>query len=84
MGGGGSNALLAAPGIVVLAGVFVPIALLDGAGAYLAFLCRNPTLVVVSLSAWWILAYWCTRRLASILLLRASGAKLKVDDGTRA
>ena len=82
MGGGGSNILIAAPALVVLFGLFLPIALLDGAAAYLGFLWRNPTLVVVSLAAWWVVAYWCTRRIASVLLLRASGAKLRVDDGT--
>jgi hypothetical protein len=82
MGGGSSNILVAAPGVLVLFGLFVPIALLDGSAAYLGFLWRNPTLVMVSLAAWWVVAYWCTRRLASVLFLRASGAKLRVDDGT--
>ena len=82
MGGGSSNVLVAAPGVLVLFGLFAPIALLDGSAAYLGFLWRNPTLVVVSLAAWWVVAYWCTRRLASVLLLRVSGAKLRVDDGT--
>jgi len=82
MGVGSSNILVAAPGALVLFGLFVPIALLDGSAAYLGFLWRNPTLVVVSLAAWWVVAYWCTRRLASVFLLRAAGAKLRVDDGT--
>jgi hypothetical protein len=82
MGGGSSNILVAAPGVLVLFGLFVPIALLDGSAAYLGFLWRNPTLVMVSLAAWWVVAYWCTRRRASVLFLRASGAKLRVDDGT--
>lgn len=78
------NLLIGVPLALVLFGLLSPIAFLGGAAAYLRFLWSNPTLVVVTLAAWWVIAYWCTRRVASIVFLRTSGAKLRIGNGTRA
>ena len=79
-----SNLLIGVPSALVLFGLLTPIAFLGGAAAYLRFLWSNPTPVLVTLTAWWVIAYWCTRRIASVLLLRTSGAKLRIGNGTRA
>ena len=81
MNGPGSNLLFTMPALLVLTGLVLPIAFLDGGATYLAFLWSNAEPVTIMLSAWWVLAYWGTRRLASVMLLRSSGAKLRVGDG---
>ena len=71
---------MAVPILLVTGGVAIPLLLLDARGHYVAFLYRNPTLVTAAVAAWGILFYWLTRRAASLVLLRSSGAKLRVGD----
>ena len=71
---------MAVPILVVTAGVAVPILLLDARGHYIAFLWQNPNLVTATVAAWGILFYWLTRRAAALVLLRGTGAKLRVGN----
>lgn len=80
MSGPVSNVMVTAPTLFVLGGLVAPIVVLDGAATYLAFLWNNPGHVAMALAAWWVLGYWSTRWVASVFLLRSSGAKLRVSD----
>jgi hypothetical protein len=75
-----SNVLMAVPILLVTAGVAAPVLMLDARGDYISFLYRNPPLVTATVGAWGILFYWVTRRAAALILLRNSGAKLRVGD----
>jgi hypothetical protein len=74
------NGLIAFPIWLVAAGLLVPLVLLDAKKEYFAFLWSNPNLVVLVVGAWGVVFHWTTRRIAEVLLLRTSGAKLKVKD----
>lgn len=74
------SGLLTFPIWLVAVGLLVPLLLLDGGKEYLVFLWANPKLVVLVIAAWGVAFHWVTRRLAEVLLLRSSGAKLKVND----
>jgi len=80
---GAFNPLVAIPGVIVVIAVLSPLLFLDGGSEYLAFLWRNPTLVVLTVGTWWVSLYWVTRQLASVLLLRSSGAKLRVGNAAQ-
>jgi hypothetical protein len=71
------NLLLGLPFLALVFGLLVPLLLLDGAGAYIAFLWRNPAVVAVLLANLAIVSYWLARRLSQAFLLRSTGAKLK-------
>jgi hypothetical protein len=71
------NLLLGLPFVVVVWGLLLPWLLLDGAGAYLAFLWGNPRLVAALVVNLGVLSYWLARRLSQALLLRSTGAKLR-------
>jgi hypothetical protein len=75
-----SNVLMAVPILAVTGGLAAPFLLLDAKKAYVEFLWSNPNLVTAGVAAWGILFYWLTRRGASRVLLRGSGAKLRVGD----
>lgn len=74
------TALTALPLCLLALGLVAPIVVLDAGREYLAFLADNPRLVAATVAAWGVLFHWTTRRLAEVLLLRSSGAKLKVPD----
>ena len=74
------TALTALPLCLLAFGLALPFVAFDGGQAYALFLWSNPWLVAWILAAWGVLLHWTTRRLAAVLLLRASGAKLKVPD----
>ena len=71
------NLLLGLPFLAIVFGLLVPLLLLDGAGAYVALLWRNPSVVVVLVANLTIASYWLARRLSQAFLLRSTGAKLK-------
>ena len=71
------NLLLGLPFLAIVFGLLVPLLLLDGAGAYVALLWRNPSLVAVLVANLAIVSYWLARRLSQAFLLRSTGAKLK-------
>ena len=71
------NLLLGLPFIAVTWGLLLPLLFLDGAGAYLTFLGRNPRWLVPLLANLGIPSYWLARRLSQALLLRSTGAKLR-------
>ena len=71
------NLLLGLPFLVLVWGLLLPLVFLDGAGAYLGFLWRNPRLVAVLVLNLGIVSYWLGRRLSQALLLRSTGAKLR-------
>lgn len=74
------NALLGLPALAAfLAFIAVPILWLDGSRAYLDLLWRRPTPVCAAALAWTWIGYWCTRRIAEVILLRRSGAKLRMN-----
>jgi hypothetical protein len=73
------NALLGLPALLTFVAVIaVPILWLDGKRGYLDLVCHRPVLVAAVALAWAWIGYWCTRRIAEILLLRRSGAKLRM------
>ena len=74
------TALTALPLCLLALGVALPLVALDAGREYIALLADNPRLVIAVLAAWGVLLHWTTRRLAVVLLLRSSGAKLKVPD----
>lgn len=74
------SGLVALPIWLVTAGLVVPLVLLDAKREYLAFLWANPNLVVLVVGAWGVVFHWITRRVAEVILLRSSGAKLRVND----
>ncbi len=71
---------MAIPILLVTGGVAAPFLMLDGKGAYMNFLWRNPNLVTATVAGWGILFYWLTRRTAALVLLRTTGAKLRVGN----
>jgi membrane protein implicated in regulation of membrane protease activity len=71
------NLLLGLPFLVLVWGLLLPLVFLDGAGAYLGLLWKNPRLVVVLVLNLGVLSYWLGRRLSQALLLRSTGAKLR-------
>ena len=75
-----SNVLMAVPTLVVTGGLAAPLLLLDARKEYVHFLWSNPNLVTAGVAAWGVLFYWLTRRAAARVLLRGSGAKLRVGD----
>jgi hypothetical protein len=73
------NALLGLPALATfVAFTAVPLLWLDGSRAYLDLLWRRPGIVAAAALAWAWIGYWCARRVAEVLLLRRSGAKLRV------
>jgi len=74
------NLLLGLPLLALVWGLLIPILLLDGGKAYLAFLWQNPPWVVWLGTNLGVLSYWVARRLSQALLLRTSGAKLRATD----
>lgn len=74
------NGLVAFPIVLLAVGVLAPLVFLDGGKEYLAFLWANPRLVALVVGAWGVALHWTTRRVAEVLFLRTSGAKLKVND----
>lgn len=74
------TALTGLPLCLLAFGLAIPLVALDGGQEYVLFLWSNPLLVAWILAAWGVLLHWTTRRLAAVLLLRSSGAKLKVPD----
>jgi hypothetical protein len=75
-----NNVLIALPTLLVTGGVALPLLVLDGKGQYVDFLWHHPNLVALAGGAWGVLFYWLTRRTAAVLLLRNTGAKLRVGD----
>lgn len=74
------NALLGLPALATfVAFTAVPFLWLDGSRAYLDLLWRCPGTVSAVALAWAWIGYWCARRVAEVLLLRRSGAKLRMD-----
>jgi len=71
------NLLLGLPLVLVVSGLLLPVLFLDGGGAYLALLWRNPRVVAALMANIGILSYWLARRLSQALLLRSTGAKLR-------
>ncbi len=71
---------MAIPILLVTGGVSAPFLILDGRGHYMQFLWRNPNLVTSTVAGWGILFYWLTRRAAALVLLRGTGAKLRVGN----
>jgi hypothetical protein len=71
------NLLLGLPFVAVVWALLLPILLLDGGAAYLAFLWEHPGAVVLVVVGAGIPSYWLARRLSQVLLLRTAGAKLK-------
>ena len=71
---------MAIPILLVTAGVALPFLILDGRNHYMHFLLQNPNLVTATVAGWGILFYWGTRRTAALVLLRGTGAKLRVGD----
>jgi len=72
--------LTAVPLCLLALGLAAPLVLLDGGREYVTFLLDNLLLTGAVLAAWGVLLHWTARRLAAFLLLRSSGAKLKVPD----
>jgi hypothetical protein len=73
------NALLGVPALVTfIAFTAVPFLWLDGGRSYLDLLLRHPGPLSAAAFAWAWIGYWCARRIAEILLLRRSGAKLRM------
>ena len=70
-------------GLPVLATFFaftaVPLFWLDGGSVYLHLILRHPGLLLTAALAWGWIGYWSTRRAAEVLLLRRSGAKLRMN-----
>ena len=77
----GANVLVAVPVLIVSVALASPLVVLDGRRAYVEFLFQNPFLVTSAICTWGILLYWVTRRAAALVLLRGSGAKLKIGNG---
>jgi hypothetical protein len=74
------NALLGLPALATFIAIAaVPFLWLDGGRGYLDLLWRLPGLVSAVALAWAWIGYWCTRRVAEVILLRRSGAKLRMD-----
>jgi hypothetical protein len=74
------NLLLGLPLLATFFGMTaVPFLWLDGGRAYLDLALRHPDLFLAIGLAWAGIGYWCTRRAAEVLLLRRSGAKLRMD-----
>jgi len=74
------NALLAVPAMLAfLLVAAVPILWLDGGKAYLDFAWKHPALLAAVAATWTANGYWLARRLAEIVLLRRSGAKVRID-----
>ena len=71
------NLLLGLPFVALVWGLLLPFLFLDGAGAYLAFLWKNPRLVALLVLNLGVVSYWLGRRLSQALLLRSTGAKLR-------
>ena len=71
------NLLLGLPFVLVVWALLVPVLFLDGGAAYLRLLWEKPSYVVLVLISVGIPSYWLARRLSQVLLLRATGAKLK-------
>jgi len=72
--------LLGIPAILAfLALTAVPVLWLDGRAAYVAVLWSHPGFLAVVGATWTSIGYWVTRRIAEVLLLRRSGAKLRMD-----
>ncbi len=75
------NLLLGLPFLAVVWGLLIPILVLDGSRAYIAFFWMNPgwlVWIVLNLS---VSSYWLARRLSQALLLRTTGAKLRATHG---
>jgi hypothetical protein len=72
------NLLLGLPFVVVVWSLLFPLLFLDGQAAYLALLWKNSRLVALLVSNVGIVCYWLARRLSQALLLRSTGAKLRV------
>ncbi len=74
------NLLLGLPFLVLVWGLLLPLLFLDGSGAYLALLWKNPRLLVALVINLGVLSYWLARRLSQALLLRSTGAKLRATN----
>ena len=75
------NLLLGLPFVAVVWGLLIPILVLDGSRAYLAFLWTNPGWLVWLVVNLGVLSYYLARRLSQALLLRRTGAKLRATHG---
>jgi hypothetical protein len=71
------NLLLGLPLLVVVWGLLLPWLWLDAGPSYLTFLWASPRVVLVLAINLGVVSYWFARRMSQVLLLRATGAKLR-------